>query len=181
MGSCHLWTEEFVSSFPSFSSYLRALASTSSRTLSRDGSRWFSSKVFVAELFGLACHISLLAAGTALSSEGQRRAPCLSPCCSFRQVRTDIFGSQGPVSHRGTQALSSSLMLSCLEGREMVNKNVSVVSCFPHCILFFFTFFFFIIFFIVVDFVIHWNETAMGLHVFPIPIPPPTSLSTRSL
>ena len=36
-------------------------------------------------------------------------------------------------------------------------------------------------FFLVVDFVIHWNETAMGLHVFPIPIPPPTSLSTRSL
>ena len=27
-------------------------------------------------------------------------------------------------------------------------------------------------FFIVVDFVIHWNETAMGSHVFPIPIPP---------
>ena len=148
MGSCHLWTEEFVSSFPSFSSYLRALASTSSRTLSRDGSRWFSSKVFVAELFGLACHISLLAAGTALSSEGQRRAPCLSPCCSFRQVRTDIFGSQGPVSHRGTQAVSSSLMLSCLEGREMVNKNVSVVSCFPHCILFFFHFLFFYYFFL---------------------------------
>ena len=38
-----------------------------------------------------------------------------------------------------------------------------------------------IIFFIVVDFVIHWNETAMGLHVFPILILPPTSLSTRSL
>ena len=30
-------------------------------------------------------------------------------------------------------------------------------------------------------FVIHWNETAMGLHVFPIPIPPPTSLPIRSL
>ena len=30
-----------------------------------------------------------------------------------------------------------------------------------------------------VNFVIHWNETAMGLHVFPIPIPSPTSLSTR--
>ena len=28
-------------------------------------------------------------------------------------------------------------------------------------------------FLFVVDFVIHWNETAMGLHVFPIPIPPP--------
>ena len=36
--------------------------------------------------------------------------------------------------------------------------------------------FFFFLF--VVGFVIHWNETAMGLHVFPIPIPPPTSLST---
>ena len=32
-------------------------------------------------------------------------------------------------------------------------------------------FFFFFSFFIVVDFVIHWNETAMGLHVFPIPEP----------
>ena len=31
-------------------------------------------------------------------------------------------------------------------------------------------------FLIVVDFVIYWNETAMGLHVFPIPIPPATSL-----
>ena len=30
-------------------------------------------------------------------------------------------------------------------------------------------------------FAIHWHESAMGLHVFPIPIPPPTSLSTRSL
>ena len=35
-------------------------------------------------------------------------------------------------------------------------------------------------FLFVVEFVIHWNETAMGLHVFPILIPPPTSLSTRS-
>ena len=46
--------------------------------------------------------------------------------------------------------------------------------------LFFFKFYF-IYFLIVVDFVIQWNETAMGLHVFPIPIPPPTSLSTHSL
>ena len=29
-------------------------------------------------------------------------------------------------------------------------------------------------------FVIHWHESAMDIHVFPIPIPPPTSLSTRS-
>ena len=39
------------------------------------------------------------------------------------------------------------------------------------CSLFFFFSFFF---FIVVGFVIHWNESAMGLHVVPIPIPPPT-------
>ena len=50
----------------------------------------------------------------------------------------------------------------------------------PTCLLFF-SLFSFIIIIIVVDFVIHWNETAKGLHVFPIPIPPPTSLSTRSL
>ena len=34
---------------------------------------------------------------------------------------------------------------------------------------------------IAVGFVIEWHESAMDLHVFPIPIPPPTSLSTRSL
>ena len=30
-------------------------------------------------------------------------------------------------------------------------------------------------------FVIHWRDSAMDLHVFSIPIPPPTSLSTRFL
>ena len=35
------------------------------------------------------------------------------------------------------------------------------------------SFFFFFFFLFVVNFVIHWNKTAMGLHVFPIPIPPP--------
>ena len=40
---------------------------------------------------------------------------------------------------------------------------------------------YFFFFFIVVGFVIHWNESAMGLHVFPIPILPPISLSTQSL
>ena len=54
-----------------------------------------------------------------------------------------------------------------------------------HCHLTTLSFFFFFflnlfIYLFVVNFVIHWNETAMGLHVFPIPIPPPTSLSTRS-
>ena len=50
---------------------------------------------------------------------------------------------------------------------------------------FFFSFIFIswrlIIYDIVVVFVIHWHESAMDLHVFPIPIPPPTSLSTCSL
>ena len=41
--------------------------------------------------------------------------------------------------------------------------------------------FFFFFFLFVVDFVIHLNETAMGLHMIPIPIPPPTSLSMHSL
>ena len=45
-----------------------------------------------------------------------------------------------------------------------------------HLFLFIYLFFKF-----VVNFVIHWNETSLSLHVFPIPIPPATSLSTRSL
>ena len=49
-------------------------------------------------------------------------------------------------------------------------------------VIYFFIFYFylFIYFLFVVNFVVHWNETAMGLHVFPILIPPPTSLSTHS-
>ena len=34
-------------------------------------------------------------------------------------------------------------------------------------------------FLFVVNSVIHWNEKALGSHVFPIPIPPPTSLSLQ--
>ena len=39
----------------------------------------------------------------------------------------------------------------------------------------------FVFFLFVVNYVIHWNEKALSSHVFPIPIPPPTSLPTRSL
>ena len=57
-----------------------------------------------------------------------------------------------------------------------------VIAFLPRNGVFYFIFFKVYLFFLfVVNFVIHWNETAMGLHVFPIPIPPPTSLSTRSL
>ena len=47
-----------------------------------------------------------------------------------------------------------------------------VATCSFYFIFFLFIYLFFLF---VVDFVIHWNETAKGLHVFPIPIPPPTS------
>ena len=54
--------------------------------------------------------------------------------------------------------------------------------CIETNLIFYSGIFFFLLFFLfVVDFVICWNETAMGLHVFPIPIPPPTSPSPRSL
>ena len=66
--------------------------------------------------------------------------------------------------------------LSTLRSATWLSPSPPSSPCF-----FFFYYFLFFIFYIVVDFVIHWNETAMGLHVFPIPIPPPTSLFTRSL
>ena len=59
-----------------------------------------------------------------------------------------------------------------MEQGERLNKFIWI--CVKMELLFFF-------FLFVVGFVIHWKETAKGLHVFPIPIPPPTSLSTHSL
>ena len=45
-----------------------------------------------------------------------------------------------------------------------------------HCNNTIYSFMYLFIFLFVVNFVIHWNEKALGSHVFPIPIPPPTSL-----
>ena len=61
---------------------------------------------------------------------------------------------------------------------------ISFIYLFIFMVLRFFFFFplkLFFFFYFVVNFVIHWSETSLSLHVFPIPIPPPTSLSTRSL
>ena len=54
-----------------------------------------------------------------------------------------------------------------------LNMEICIQLSLPNrfCLQSFF-FYFFFSFLFVVNFVIHWNETAMGLHVFPIPIPP---------
>ena len=68
---------------------------------------------------------------------------------------------------------------------KLTSSNLAVLR-----FLFFFYSFFFHLFLLVggqflynikVGFVIHWHESAMDLHVFLNPIPPPTSLSTQSL
>ena len=80
-------------------------------------------------------------------------------------------------------------MLISLQHQHIPKRTIQQCTCFQvswgslMCLppfFFFFNYYYFLKKF-VVDFVIHWNETAMGLHVFPTPIPPPTSLSTRSL
>ena len=61
-------------------------------------------------------------------------------------------------------------------------KLVIIILCIWTSFLFFyFIIIIIIIIIIVVDFAIDWNEIATGLRVFPILIPTPTSLSTRSL
>ena len=76
-----------------------------------------------------------------------------------------------------------------LSGLWMFFYSSSVYSCyvvfFFFCLSFFFSFIFIcwrlLLYNIVVVFAIHWHESAMDLHVFPIPIPPPTSFSIPSL
>ena len=117
----------------------------------------------------------------------QRLLPPALPCCLLSYMNVIMCTAHplwGTGSHhfsdqRGHYSSSYPLffcitIFSCLLGHSWKHRNMLI---FLHS----FSFFFFFLFYIVVDFVIHWNETAMGLHVFPIPIPPPTSFSTWSL
>ena len=88
---------------------------------------------------------------------------------------TPAYNFLSPIySKKKTVHIYTPSTIHCLVGESLMLKSLQ-----PYILFFFLSSFFFFLF--VVDFVIHWNETAMGLHVFPIPIPPPTSLSTPSL
>ena len=68
--------------------------------------------------------------------------------------------------------------------RSKLPKLACRFSCFFSPLLFFFSIYFYSLeanYNIVVVFAIHWHESAMDLHVFPIPIPPPASFSIPSL
>ena len=84
-----------------------------------------------------------------------------------------VYGSSN-VSNTTTSIVCFCRLLSHLTESHITIFNlwIFVINMYQLCCNFKLFFFF-----IVVDFVIHWNETAMGLHVLPIPIPPPTSLS----
>ena len=103
--------------------------------------------------------------------------PLVTPARLFYSFMVNL----SPISHSHSSTHSkfpNELLKFCSHISLSPLWIVSALSAYSNLILIFLFFFFL---FIVVAFVIHWNETAMGLHVFPIPIPPPTSLSTRSL
>ena len=91
----------------------------------------------------------------------------LSPTVPFYPSWHSSRQAAIPVSHKSNQLVSLLVyfLLACL-----VAQLCPTLFFFPQL------FIYLCIFYIVVDPVIHWNETAMGLHVFPIPIPlPPPS------
>ena len=104
-----------------------------------------------------------------------RTAAALAAAGAAASTRTETRAAAGP-SLVWAQRLEGSRR----RNRPDFNARASVPLRFSfECLLHIYIYF--LIFLFVVIFVIHWNETAMGLHVFPIPIPPPTSLSSRSL
>ena len=98
----------------------------------------------------------------------------------------DFFrpSSASPLSYRHKQQTSP-------QTNKLLYSWFHLMGCFPENsmekpgTLFFFHLFLLVggslLYNIVVCFVIHWHESAMDIHVSPIQIPPPTSLSTWSL
>ena len=115
------------------------------------------------------------APGAAFWNPWKPDPPCLSGFLPYGLVmgRVSCVGSrQCCINMRAN--LENSAVATCLENVSF-HSNPKERQC-QRMFKTPYTFFFF-----VVNFVIHWNETATGLHVFPILIPHPTSLSTRSL
>ena len=92
--------------------------------------------------------------------------------------------------HPNAPALSTLPHASNLDCWSISHMLIYMFQCYSLFYFFFWSFFFFHLFLlvggyvrynIVVVFVIHWHESTMDFRVFPIPIPSPTSLSTRSL
>ena len=90
--------------------------------------------------------------------------------CKYWRLKFIVFGEAFHVNplHFVTGVIVNTFWYSNL------TYSTSAELCFALQYFFFkfVVFYFFYFFLFVVDFVIHWNETAMGLHVFPIPIPP---------
>ena len=97
------------------------------------------------------------------------------------QKQRHYFANKGP-SSQGYDFSSSHVWMWELDYKESwAPKNWCFCCCFFKFIYFFHLFLLsggYLLYSIVVVFAIHWHESAMDLHIFPIPIPAPTSLST---
>ena len=101
-------------------------------------------------------------------------------------VKSLWFAPQNCIIKTGRKYLWSKVYLhSCLNRNMAAHTRTWIRDTFffstEHLFFFFFLIGGYLLYNIVVVFVIHWHESATDLHVFPIPIPPPTSLSTGSL